>query len=60
MESIFYCEHDGALAQVGQRGWDVSILANVHEMFGHCAGQHGLGELAGAGKLNKMTSIGPL
>lgn len=38
-ETFFYCEDDGALAQVPQRGYGGSLLGDTQKPSGHCPGQ---------------------
>ena len=57
---FFYCEGDQALAQVSQRGCEVSIIGGVQKLPGHGPGKHALGCPPWVGWLNQTTSRGPL
>lgn len=45
-ETLLHCESDRSLAQVGQRGFRVSILGDIQKPSGHGSGQPALSETA--------------
>lgn len=56
--TLFHCESDWSLTEVGQRDYRVSIVGNTWTPTRHGTGQSALGGPAWTGRLNQMISSG--